>query len=405
MSTSVTASELSSRQQCLDDLDEFISSCQQRITDMLDMFGWTPEHFMQPSMLSTCPHNSDHRMPPSALDKHTLVCELTNQGYTRTDAEKILEDRSYFYKDAACVYPVTLDLETLNSWLWNHHVKNHSVFYGYPRVPQTSEEEQIMLPREDRAALAEYVVLRARAANRLKEVGRDELLVSENLADLIKKETGEGRHLDPVEEMAALRDYRRRRKTYRAKNVHITKKSHTEIMREVINNQMDMYSQSLQDDRSVDREEKALEETGRQLEEISSYRGTSSQRSRSTERSRGTPRQPSRAREYSRQRSKDRYRRKSRSPDRPRQGSRSRETSRQRSRSPLLCSTPRSFERPLSRERLNERSRSKDREQRKHKKKHKHRSRSRSKTKSRAKKKHKKNKHKSKGDKEEQPDK
>ncbi|WAR18664.1 SNR48-like protein, partial [Mya arenaria] len=238
MSTSVTASELSSRQQCLDDLDEFISSCQQRITDMLDMFGWTPEHFMQPSMLSTCPHNSDHRMPPSALDKHTLVCELTNQGYTRTDAEKILEDRSYFYKDAACVYPVTL------------------VFYGYPRVPQTSEEEQIMLPREDRAALAEYVVLRARAANRLKEVGRDELLVSENLADLIKKETGEGRHLDPVEEMAALRDYRRRRKTYRAKNVHITKKSHTEIMREVINNQMDMYSQSLQDDRSVDRAKK-----------------------------------------------------------------------------------------------------------------------------------------------------
>ena len=58
----------------------------------------------------------------------------------------------------------------------------------------------------------------------------------------------EKRVLDPVEEMAALRDYRRRRQSYRAKNVHITKKSHTEIMREVINNQMEMYSKQIQDE-------------------------------------------------------------------------------------------------------------------------------------------------------------
>jgi len=43
-----------------------------------------------------------------------------------------------------------------------------------------------MMTRADRAAMAEYVVLRARAENRLKDIGRDELLVSENLADLIK---------------------------------------------------------------------------------------------------------------------------------------------------------------------------------------------------------------------------
>ena len=42
---------------------------------------------------------------------------------------------------------------------------------------------------------------------------------------------GGKRQLDPIEEMAALRDYRRRRQSYRAKNVHITKKSHTEVLK------------------------------------------------------------------------------------------------------------------------------------------------------------------------------
>ena len=47
----------------------------------------------------------------------------------------------------------------------------------------------------------------------------------------------EERQLCPVEEMAALRDYRRRRQTYRAKNVHITKKSQTEVSFNVVSEQ------------------------------------------------------------------------------------------------------------------------------------------------------------------------
>lgn len=43
------------------------------------------------------------------------------------------------------------------------------------------------MSREDRLAVAEWIIRRAKEANRLKELGRDEMLVSENLADLIKK--------------------------------------------------------------------------------------------------------------------------------------------------------------------------------------------------------------------------
>lgn len=254
LSSSVTTTEASARQECLDSLDEFISKCQENITAMLDTLGWTPEHFVQPRTLTTCPYNSDHKMPKSSLETHKAVCNLVTQGCSKEDAMKILEDTSYYYAKASCVYNVKLDIETLNSVLWNHHVQNHSVFYGYKKMAQTPEEEQSMMSREDRLGLAEYIIKRAKEANRLKELGQDELLVSENLADLIKKDNEE-RKLDPVEEMAALRDYRRRRQTYRAKNVHITKKSHTEIMREVINNQIEMYSQSLKTDEVLEEDQ------------------------------------------------------------------------------------------------------------------------------------------------------
>ena len=41
------------------------------------------------------------------------------------------------------------------------------------------------------------------------------------------------RQLTHIEELAAMIDFKRRRQSYRAKNVHITKKSHTEVINRV----------------------------------------------------------------------------------------------------------------------------------------------------------------------------
>ncbi|XP_045180206.2 U11/U12 small nuclear ribonucleoprotein 48 kDa protein-like [Mercenaria mercenaria] len=382
MSSSVTSSvssrEMASRQECLDSLGEFIERCQENITSMLDTLGWTPEHFMQPRNQCECPHNSSHRMPESSLEKHTRICEMVSQGYSKEDAEKITEDRSFYYKDASCVYPVKLDLDTLNSVLWNHHVQNHSVFYGYKKIPRTAEEEQVLMSREDRLGVAEYVVKRAKEANRLKELGQDDLLVSENLADLIKKDNEE-RKLDPFEEMAALRDYRRRRQTYRAKNVHITKKSHTEIMREVINNQMEMYTQSV------------VGETGQVPPHMSHDEDETGSRSIKTEDGEGY--RPGERDERSRQREHRRYGR-SRSRDRQNRSSR-RSRSRSRDRSSRYERDDQTSTDGRSTRDSRRRSRSRSDEPEKSKSKRKHRSRSRSLSSERSKKsKHKKHKHK-----------
>ena len=54
-------------------------------------------------------------------------------------------------------------------------------------MPLTPDQEAQMLSREDRLGLAEYVIARSQEANRLAEMGKDELMASANLADLIKK--------------------------------------------------------------------------------------------------------------------------------------------------------------------------------------------------------------------------
>ena len=53
-------------------------------------------------------------------------------------------------------------------------------------MPLTPDQEEQMLSREDRLGLGEYIVAKAREANRLAQLEKDELMASANLADLIK---------------------------------------------------------------------------------------------------------------------------------------------------------------------------------------------------------------------------
>ena len=57
-------------------------------------------------------------------------------------------------------------------------------------MPLTPDQEEQMLSREDRLGLGEYVVAKAREANRLAQLEKDELMASANLADLIKTGIG-----------------------------------------------------------------------------------------------------------------------------------------------------------------------------------------------------------------------
>lgn len=91
----------------------------------------------------------------------------------------------------------------------------------------------------ERLAIHGHVIQEASQQSAKRESNNEDLYV-DLVAKLKKgdKQSGPKSHLEVLAEM---RDYRRRRQSYRAKNVHITKKSYTEVIREVI----DIHSEEL----------------------------------------------------------------------------------------------------------------------------------------------------------------
>lgn len=98
---------------------------------------------------------------------------------------------------------------------------------------------------QERIAVYDYVVSKTKEARNSSEVKVEDLLF-----DFEKKDDKVDKPKSRLEILAEQRDYKRRRPTYRAKNVHITKKSYTEVMKEVIENQMLYLTESQKQSRS-----------------------------------------------------------------------------------------------------------------------------------------------------------
>lgn len=106
-------------------------------------------------------------------------------------------------------------------------------------VPLTMERCFSELTPPERFAIYDHVVERGKATNKTSSVRLEDLQVN-----FEKKPTAdEQRPPSQLELKSQMRDYKRRRQSYRAKNVHITRKTYTEILREVIENQTDYLKQ------------------------------------------------------------------------------------------------------------------------------------------------------------------
>lgn len=96
-------------------------------------------------------------------------------------------------------------------------------------VPQTSERLISDFTQSERLALYDYAI-----ANTMPPA----VLKAEELNISYKKDEG-ARAKTKLELLMEMRDAKRRRISYRSKKVHTNRKSHVEILREVIQNQMD----------------------------------------------------------------------------------------------------------------------------------------------------------------------
>ncbi|KAL5008367.1 hypothetical protein ScPMuIL_013948 [Solemya velum] len=183
----------------------------------------------------------------------------------------VLNGSTRYIPDVSC-----LNQTTLTSILSQYYLQNHGTGYvkGVP-LPVTHEDATVFLSPDERLALHDYVVqtLKKRKLEAVQNVDKDLLLEGLESGDKDEK-AGE---MSLLEQLAASRDYKRRRQSYRAKNVHTSSKSYIEVIREVISSQMEIFQPPVEE-REVKTEPDRMEERAR-ASRMSGMRDTDSKRS------------------------------------------------------------------------------------------------------------------------------
>ncbi|XP_029958485.1 U11/U12 small nuclear ribonucleoprotein 48 kDa protein [Salarias fasciatus] len=306
------------RADLLRELTEAAEEYKKQLKEIFETLGWSPDlDGAEPEPMEQCPFDPDHRVPVRTMEKHKAKCKLKKMGYSA-------EEQAEMYDPSVCYENTTVRTFTMDKSIQHQVIlqarsaapmmKMEGVFWqgqysGQPvDVPQNHKRAVCDLTVADRLALYDHVVGVLNQQKEAASSGNEDLYV--DLVSKLQKDEKQNEPKTHLELMAEMRDYKRRRQSYRAKNVHITKKSYTEVIREVIN----VHSEEL----ARQWKEEAADEEAARAEQSSSRRGTNERRSVSSE-SRHSHGKRHRSRERSHDRDskkkKKRKERDSRSPD------------------------------------------------------------------------------------------
>ncbi|MGH0164973.1 UNVERIFIED_CONTAM: hypothetical protein FKN15_059591 [Acipenser sinensis] len=297
--------KLQSRLEKLEELTEFTENCQKKLDGLFAAFGWSPNNtdgsIAQLEPTTVCPYDFHHIIPKQSLEKHVAFCRLNKLGYSKEEQAEMY-DTSVFYEKA------------------NIPTMTIGEYSSAPvEVPENHKRAICDLTVADRLAIYNHVIAEtSRQKSKTESSENDDLYV--DLADKLKRDEDLNCPKSHLEVLAEMRDYKRRRQSYRAKNVHITKKSYTEVIREVI----DVHSGELArlwqlEDETPHKAQGHSREGSLSRTATSQRRKSDDRRSASVEshRSHGSSKDAERSR-HRRKRSRDRdsrRKRKSRSPD------------------------------------------------------------------------------------------
>ncbi|MBN3296188.1 SNR48 protein, partial [Amia calva] len=229
-----------SRLHDLADLSGFAERCQHTLTGLLQCLGWSQDFNKdrtQEEPTQLCPCDANHRVPRSSLDEHLLSCRLRHMGYSRQEQDEMY-DPSVCYEKAR-VPSVIMDTELQQQIILQARADapperteglySQSEYSSEPaEVPQNHKHAVCDLTVADRLALYNHVSRETGRQRSQAELAENEDLYVD-LAAKLKRDDDQNGPKSHLEVLAEMRDYKRRRQSYRAKNVHITKKSYTEV--------------------------------------------------------------------------------------------------------------------------------------------------------------------------------
>ncbi|XP_077071151.1 U11/U12 small nuclear ribonucleoprotein 48 kDa protein isoform X1 [Siphateles boraxobius] len=239
---------LEERMQRLQELTDFTESCQAELRDLFDSLEWSQELDNVTHAMEVCPFDPNHTVPRDRMEKHKATCQLSQLGYSKEEQAEMFDPSVYYEK--ANIPSITMDVDAFHQVILQTrenapHVSSTGIHTqrdtstDLPDIPQNHKRALCDLTVAERLAVHGHVLQEASQQSAKRESNNEDLYV-DLVAKLKKgdKQSGPKSHLEVLAEM---RDYRRRRQSYRAKNVHITKKSYTEVIREVI----DIHSEEL----------------------------------------------------------------------------------------------------------------------------------------------------------------
>ncbi|XP_071325531.1 U11/U12 small nuclear ribonucleoprotein 48 kDa protein [Trachinotus anak] len=278
MAEPVEAQTVQDRLERLKELTEFTENCRKQLNDIFETLGWSLDYKQE--AMEQCPYDPDHRVPVRSMEKHKASCRLRKMGYTAEEQAEMYDPsvcyenssvRS-FIMDKSTQHQVILQARSAAPMMRMEGVFWQGQYSGQPvDVPQTHKRAVCDLTVADRLALYDHVVGVLSQQTEGASSSNEDLYV-----DLVSKLQRDDEQNEPkthLELMAEMRDYKRRRQSYRAKNVHITKKSYTEVIREVIN----VHSEELARQWKEDEEESTRTEHSSHRRRLDERRSASSE--------------------------------------------------------------------------------------------------------------------------------
>ncbi|XP_043518331.1 U11/U12 small nuclear ribonucleoprotein 48 kDa protein-like isoform X2 [Frieseomelitta varia] len=227
-------------------LDDFTKKIHQEIVEITSSLNWTMESIKADNdNMLVCPYESSHQISKKMLYRHLECCQWKQEGYNEFDIplpESNLPSNSYS--------SIKLDSKMQNSILQQEKEKHPTLKIGSDErlIPRTSNRIFTDFTCDERKVLYDYVT-----SNTIKpDIGHD-------ITDIQKlSQDKEHKKLSFLELLIQERNLKRRRAKHRG--VHTNKKSHIEVLREVIQQQMELYSDYVTETRTTNCDEKTITE-------------------------------------------------------------------------------------------------------------------------------------------------
>uniref|UniRef100_A0A8C7INH9 CHHC U11-48K-type domain-containing protein n=1 Tax=Oncorhynchus kisutch TaxID=8019 RepID=A0A8C7INH9_ONCKI len=227
------------RLRSLEELTEFTENCQRQLNELFETLGWRHDQDNGPEPMEMCPYDPNHRVPSRSMERHKATCQLSQIGYSHEEQAEMY-DPSLCYENAS-ITSFTMDKHTQQQVILQARASappirteglySQSEYSTDPtEVPQNQNQKRAIcdLTVADRLALFDHVTREGiKQKDQAVATNNEDLYV--DLVAKLKKGNDQNEHKSHLELMAEMRDYKRRRQSYRAKNVHNTKKSYTEV--------------------------------------------------------------------------------------------------------------------------------------------------------------------------------